>query len=78
MLCYLAVFHLIYKLVFVQEVRTAAEAALKELAGKEKEEVGLQERKKHATTKAKKLKKSLTDVSNSYSFMSIKYVNLCF
>ena len=31
----------------------AAEAALEELVGKEKEEVGLQQRKKHATTKAK-------------------------
>ena len=59
-------------------MRTAAEAAVKELAGKEKEEVGLQERKKHATTKAKKLKKSLTDVSNSYSLISVIDFNLCF
>lgn len=35
---------------------------MKTLQGKEKEEVGFQERKKHATSKAKKLKKSLQEV----------------
>jgi len=43
-------------------VREAAEEASKELTGKEKQEVQLQERLKHANGKAKKLKKQLTEV----------------
>ncbi|KAG5643297.1 hypothetical protein DXG03_001224 [Asterophora parasitica] len=43
------------------EVKSAATEALTELARAEKEEVGLQERRKHAANKAKKLKKSLQD-----------------
>ncbi|KAG5639651.1 hypothetical protein H0H81_008812 [Sphagnurus paluster] len=43
------------------EVKTAATQALKELTTREKEEVGLQERRKHAATKAKKLNKSLQE-----------------
>ncbi|GLB43651.1 putative SMC proteins Flexible Hinge domain containing protein [Lyophyllum shimeji] len=43
------------------EVKAAATEALKELATHEKEEVELQERRKHAAAKAKKLKKSLQD-----------------
>lgn len=35
---------------------------MKTLQAREKEEVGLQERKKHAASKAKKLRKSLQDV----------------
>jgi structural maintenance of chromosome 4 len=50
-------------------VQTAAEAAVKDLAAKEKEEVELQERKKHGTTKAKKLRKSLADVRRFCSLM---------
>lgn len=64
--------------VVIQEVQTAAEAALKDLVAKEKEEVGLQERKKHATTKAKKLKKSITDVRYFHSVMPVTAVNICF
>jgi hypothetical protein len=58
-------------------VQTAAEAALKDLVAKEKEEVGLQERKKHATTKAKKLKKSLTDVSRFRRPVSVIDIDPC-
>lgn len=36
---------------------------MKELAVHEKQQVNLEERKKHAKTKEKKLKKSLQDVS---------------
>ncbi|KAL0952089.1 hypothetical protein HGRIS_008725 [Hohenbuehelia grisea] len=44
-----------------EEIREAAAAALKDLAAHEKQEVGLNERRKHATSKAKKLKKSVQD-----------------
>jgi len=47
-------------------VREAAEEASKELTGKEKQEVQLQERLKHANGKAKKLKKQLTEVFNYF------------
>ncbi|KAG6836004.1 hypothetical protein H0H93_012338 [Arthromyces matolae] len=43
------------------EVEAAVAVAAKDLATREKDEVGLQERKKHAATKAKKLKKLLQD-----------------
>ncbi|KAG6907476.1 hypothetical protein DXG01_008812 [Tephrocybe rancida] len=43
------------------EVEAAAAVAAKELATREKEEVGLQERRKHAASKAKKLRKSVQD-----------------
>jgi structural maintenance of chromosome 4 len=46
-----------------QEVQDAAAAAVKELAHHEKQAVELHEREKHAASKAKKLKKSLGDVS---------------
>jgi len=46
----------------VQEVKAAAAEALKEMAAYEKQEVGLEEKRKHANSKAKKLKKSLQDV----------------
>ncbi|PPR02346.1 hypothetical protein CVT24_011690 [Panaeolus cyanescens] len=42
-------------------VQAAAAEANKELASNERAEIGLQERRKHAATRAKKLKKSLTD-----------------
>ena len=45
-----------------QEVKRHAGEVMKTLQSREKEEVGLQERKKHATGKAKKLRKSLQDV----------------
>ncbi|KAF8079236.1 RecF/RecN/SMC N terminal domain-containing protein [Lyophyllum atratum] len=47
------------------EVKAAATEALKELARHEKEEVSLQERRKHAAGKAKKLKKSLQEDTNA-------------
>lgn len=46
----------------MQEVKAAAAEALKEMAVYEKQEVGLEEKRKHANGKAKKLKKSLQDV----------------
>ena len=46
----------------LQEVKAAAAEALKEMAAYEKQEVGLEEKRKHANSKAKKLKKSLQDV----------------
>jgi len=49
-------------MVFMQEVKAAAAEALKEMAAYEKQEVGLEEKRKHANSKAKKLKKSLQDV----------------
>lgn len=45
-----------------QEVKAAAAEALKEMAAYEKQEVGLEEKRKHANTKAKKLRKTLQDV----------------
>lgn len=42
-----------------------SDALVKDSKKFEKEEVGLQEKKKHLNTKLKKLKKSLTDVSAS-------------
>lgn len=45
-----------------QEVQTAANKAVKELAEHEKREIGLQEKMKHASTRAKKLKKSVQEV----------------
>lgn len=49
----------------MQEVKAAAAEALKEMAVYEKQEVGLEEKRKHANSKAKKLKKSLQDVKRS-------------
>ncbi|EGO05390.1 hypothetical protein SERLA73DRAFT_101211 [Serpula lacrymans var. lacrymans S7.3] len=48
-----------------EEVKAAAAVALKDLAAHEKQEVGLEERRKHATSKMKKLKKSLLDDESS-------------
>ncbi|KAI0962099.1 hypothetical protein AcV7_001019 [Taiwanofungus camphoratus] len=44
-----------------EEVKTAAALAVKDLAAQEKQQVSLEERRKHANGKAKKLKKSLQD-----------------
>lgn len=49
----------------MQEVKRLSDALVKDSKKFEKEEVGLQEKKKHLNTKLKKLKKSLTDVSAS-------------
>lgn len=46
----------------LQEVQTAANKAVKELAEHEKREIGLQEKMKHASARAKKLKKSVQEV----------------
>ncbi|EPQ60070.1 hypothetical protein GLOTRDRAFT_112842 [Gloeophyllum trabeum ATCC 11539] len=43
------------------EVKAAAEEAQKDLAAHEKQAVGLEEKRKHANSKAKKLKKALQD-----------------
>jgi structural maintenance of chromosome 4 len=51
----------------IKEVQAAAAEAVKDLASHEKQEVGLEERRKHATGKAKKLKKSLHEVSAIFS-----------
>jgi hypothetical protein len=48
---------------FLQEVKAAAEEAAKDNAAHEKQSVSLEERRKHASAKAKKLKKALADVS---------------
>jgi len=44
-------------------VKAAAEEAAKDNAAREKQSVSLEERRKHASAKAKKLKKALADVS---------------
>ncbi|KAN0100061.1 RecF/RecN/SMC [Tylopilus felleus] len=44
-----------------EEVKAAAEEAVKDQTAHEKQAVGLEERRKHANTKAKKLKKTLQD-----------------
>jgi structural maintenance of chromosome 4 len=48
----------------IQEVKAAAAEAVKDLATHEKKGVGLEERRKHTNAKAKKLKKSMQEVSN--------------
>ncbi|KAJ7497217.1 RecF/RecN/SMC [Mycena latifolia] len=50
-----------------KEVQEAAAAAVQELAHHEKQEVELKERRKGATSRAKKLKKSLTDDKTAQS-----------
>ena len=62
-------------------MQAAAAEAVKDLAVHEKQEVGLEERRKHASSKAKKLKKSLQDVRLlslivSVSFFSFAYDNV--
>jgi len=52
----------------LQDVKSAAELAVKDQAAREKQVVGLEERRKHASSKAKKLKKTLQDVSHSVAF----------
>ncbi|KAI0640132.1 RecF/RecN/SMC protein [Trametes polyzona] len=44
-----------------KEVKEAAEAAIKDLAAREKTHISLEEKRKHANTKAKKLKKAIHD-----------------
>ncbi len=46
----------------IQKLKADAAVAQKDLAGHEKQQVSLQERKKHASSKSKKLKKSIHDV----------------
>ncbi|KAH9041388.1 RecF/RecN/SMC N terminal domain-containing protein [Lactarius pseudohatsudake] len=50
-----------------EEVKAAAAEALKEMAAYEKQEVGLEEKRKHTNSKAKKLKKSLQDDESARS-----------
>lgn len=47
----------------------AAAAALQDLTAREKEQVGLEERRKHAKTRTKKSEKSLADVSTVLNFV---------
>ena len=47
----------------MQEVKKFAQDAAKDLSKAEKDQVNLEERRKHANTKAKKLQKSVTTVS---------------
>lgn len=44
-------------------MQKAAAEAVKDLAAREKTQISLEEKRKHANTKAKKLKKSINDVS---------------
>ena len=46
----------------MQEVKHLTDALVKDAKKFEKEEVGLQEKKKHLSTKQKKIKKSIQDV----------------
>ena len=50
-----------------QEVKRLTDALVKDSKKFEKEEVGLQEKKKHLTTKQKKFKKSITDVRVTFA-----------
>ncbi|KAI0066534.1 hypothetical protein BV25DRAFT_1849078 [Artomyces pyxidatus] len=49
------------RVVAYEEVKKAAAVAMKDMAAHEKQQVGLEEKRKHALGKAKKLKKSLHD-----------------
>lgn len=60
-----------------QEVKQAAAAAMQELATYEKQQVNLEERRKHATSKAKKLKKSVQEVLTDPFLMSPQS-DICF
>ncbi|EED77064.1 predicted protein, partial [Postia placenta Mad-698-R] len=50
-----------------EEVKAAAAEAMKDLAAQEKQQVSLDEKRKHANSKAKKLKKSLQDDEHTRS-----------
>jgi structural maintenance of chromosome 4 len=62
----------------LQEVKSAAEEAAKDQTAREKQSVGLEERRKHASAKAKKLKKVLADVSSFHprfvAFVSLDFI----
>jgi structural maintenance of chromosome 4 len=49
-------------------VQAAAALAVKDLAANERQEIALQERRKHADGKTKKLKKSLKEVDVFHGF----------
>ncbi|KAF8971821.1 RecF/RecN/SMC N terminal domain-containing protein [Flammula alnicola] len=57
-----------------EEVQTAAAEGVKDLAAQERREIGLQEKRKHASGRAKKLKKSIQDdnVSRKAALNSIE------
>lgn len=64
-------------LIAIQEVKAAAAEAVKDLAVHEKEQVGLEERSKHAKSKSKKLKKSVQDVGiTARGYLSSRYIIL--
>lgn len=58
------------KLSAFEEVKRLTDALTKDSKKFEKEEVGLSEKKKHLTTKQKKIKKSITDVSTRPGLMT--------
>ena len=49
-------------------MQAAAALAVKDLAANERQEIALQERRKHADSKTKKLKKSLKEVDVFHGF----------
>ncbi|KAI0756431.1 RecF/RecN/SMC protein [Daedaleopsis nitida] len=49
-----------------EEIKSAAELALKDLAACEKTQISLNEKRKHANTKAKKLKKAISEASSCH------------
>lgn len=53
-------------------MQAAAALAVKDLAANERQEIALQERRKHADGKAKKLKKSLKEVNIFLPFSMFK------
>lgn len=53
-----------YSLIIVQEIKQTSDELIRLLAGHEKEEVGLIEKKKHSAGKGKKLKKALQEVGS--------------
>ena len=62
----------------MQEVKAAAAEATKDLAAHEKRQVGLDERRKHASSKAKKLKKSLQEVCLALQLLCAGVLRLAF
>lgn len=59
-----------YSSLYIQEVQTAARTAVKDLAQFERQEIGLQEKRKHTGGRIKKLKKTMADV-RLYHFLMI-------
>lgn len=58
-------------------MKAAAEEAAKDQTAREKQAVGLEERRKHANTKAKKVKKMLQEVRSSISVFVYNPLRRC-